>query len=137
MPASEGLGDQMRLVLGVEFVAEVLDVPFNRPRGDAQLQCALLGGEPASNALQHLALTLRQVHEIFLLPRKIHHALRCWDPFARVPLISLVITDLQEVERFVSIPDKAGVKCEFPYGFRDELVQIQLFRGKPTLMQIG
>src|SRR5436309_2960582 len=98
--ARERLGDQVRFVLGVELVAEVFDVPFNGTRSDAQLLCALLGRQAAGDALQHLSLTLRQGDEIFLLPRKIHHALRTWSPNAPAPLISLVITGLQKLERF-------------------------------------
>ena len=107
--AGERLGDQVRLVLGVELVAEVFDVPFDSARGDAQLLRALLGGQTPGDALQHLALTLRQGDEIFLLPRKIHHPLRSWGPFAPALLIGLVITGLQEVECLVPIPDMRTV----------------------------
>jgi len=74
--ASQRLSDEMGLVLGVELVAKVLDVPLNRPGRYPQLLRALFRGQAASNALQHLAFTIRQGDEIFLLPRKIHHLLR-------------------------------------------------------------
>ena len=78
MAAGERLGDEVRLVLGVELVAEILDVPFNGAWGDAQLLRTLFRRHPAGNALQDLAFALGQGDEIFLLPRKIHHGLRCW-----------------------------------------------------------
>jgi hypothetical protein len=54
----ERLGDQVRLVARVQLVAEILDVPLDRARGDAELLRALLGGQSAGNALQDLALAL-------------------------------------------------------------------------------
>jgi len=54
----ERLGDQVRLVARVQLVAEILDVPLDRARGDAELLRALLGRQPAGNALQDLALAL-------------------------------------------------------------------------------
>jgi hypothetical protein len=74
--AGERLGDEMRLVLGVQLVAEILDVPLNRPRSNPELLRALLRRQPAGDALQDLAFPLGQGNEIFLLPRKIHHPLR-------------------------------------------------------------
>ena len=73
MAGCQGLGDKVRLVAGVELVAEIFDVPLDGARRDAQLLRALLGGQPECDALQDLALTLGQGDEIFLLPRKIHH----------------------------------------------------------------
>ena len=106
MAAGERLRDEVRLVLCVELVAEVFDVPLNGSRSDAQLLGALFRREGASNALQHLAFPFGQGDEIFLLPRKIHHALRFKGSFAPVLPIALVITDLQELECFVPIPDR-------------------------------
>jgi hypothetical protein len=122
--AGERLGDEMRLVLGVELVAEILDVTFDRSRGDPQLQRALFGGQAAGDALEHLALPLRQRDEIFLLPRKIHHQLRFWATFALAQLISLVITGLQEVECLVPIEDEDRSKCKFLCRFRNESTHI-------------
>ena len=127
MAAGERLGNQVRLVLGVELVAEVLDVPFDRPRSDPELLRALLGREAAGDALQHLALPLRQRDEIFLLPRKIHHQLRSWATFAPAQLISLVITGLQEVECYVPIPDKDRLEGKFLCRFRNESSHIEEF----------
>jgi hypothetical protein len=71
--AGKSLGDQVRLVARMKFVAEIFDVPLDRSRRNAQLQGALLRGKPASDALKHLPLSFGQGDEIFLLPRKIHH----------------------------------------------------------------
>jgi len=42
----------------VELVAEIFDVPLDRPRSDSELLRALLRGEPAGDALKHLSLAL-------------------------------------------------------------------------------
>ena len=73
MAAGECLGDKVRLVAGVELIAEILDVPLDRARGNAQLQRALLGGKATSDAFEHFTLAVRQGDEILLLPGKIHH----------------------------------------------------------------
>lgn len=70
----ERLCDQVRLVTGVQLVAQIFDVTLDGPRRDAQLLRALLRREAAGDALQHLALTLGQGDEILLLLRQIHHA---------------------------------------------------------------
>ena len=80
MAAGECLGDEVRLVLGVELVAKVLDVALDRAWSNAELLGTLFRRQATRDAFKHLALTLRQSDEIFLLPRKIHHVLRCWDP---------------------------------------------------------
>ena len=95
MAGCERLSDQVRLVARIKLVSEVLYMPFDGPRRDPQLQGALFGRESACNAIEHFALSFRQSDEIFLLPRKIHHSLRCWGYFAPAQLISLVITGLQ------------------------------------------
>jgi hypothetical protein len=76
MAAGQGLGDQVRLVFRVELVAEILDMALDGPRSDPELLGALLRRQTAGDALQHLALSLGQGDEVFLLPRKIHHKLR-------------------------------------------------------------
>ena len=73
VPAAQCLGDEVRLVPGVQLVAEVFDVTLHRARGDAELLRALLGRESASNALKHLALALRQADEIVRLALHVHH----------------------------------------------------------------
>jgi len=85
MTARQGLGDKVRLVFGVQLVAQVFDVTFDRARGDAQLLRALLRREPTCNALQDFSLSLRQGDEIFLLPRKIHHASPYWETIRYSP----------------------------------------------------
>ena len=95
MAARECLGDEVRLVLRVELVAEILDVTLDGPRCNAQLLRALFRREPGRDAPQHLELTLGQADEIFLLPRKIHHRLRTKRPIAPALLIGLVIPGLQ------------------------------------------
>ena len=64
----------MRLVAGIQLVAQILDVALYRPRSDAELLSALLRGQAKRNALQDLALSIGERHKIFLLPRNIHHA---------------------------------------------------------------
>ena len=76
MPARERLSDEVRLVARIELVAEVLDMPLDGSRGDAELLGALLRGEALRDAVKHLALALRQTDEVFLLAREIHHLLR-------------------------------------------------------------
>jgi hypothetical protein len=78
MTARKGLCDQVRLVPRMKLVAEIFDVALDRPWGDPELLGALLGGEPACDALKHFTLTLGQGDEIFLLPRKIHHRSPSW-----------------------------------------------------------
>ena len=113
MAAGQSLGDQMRLVLGVELVAEILDVALNGPRSDPESLGALLGRQTAGNALQHLALSLGQGDEIFLLPRKIHYKLRIGHPFTFMPFhITLSAWVLQQVERAVPNLDKEYVGNE-------------------------
>ena len=72
MAAGERFGDQVRLVPGVQLVAQVLDVALDGARCDPELLRALFRGEAAGDALQNLALTVRQSDEIILLPGKIH-----------------------------------------------------------------
>jgi hypothetical protein len=59
MSAGERLRDEVRLVACVQLVAEILDVPLDGARSDAELQGALFGGEAARDAFQHFALALR------------------------------------------------------------------------------
>jgi hypothetical protein len=77
--ARQGLGDQMRLIPSVQLVTKVLDVPLDRSRRNSKLLRALLRGKPACDALQDFTLAVRQGHEVFLLPRKIHHASPYWE----------------------------------------------------------
>ena len=58
MAARKRLGHQVRLVLRMQLVAEVLNVPLDRARSDAELHSALLRRKPACDALQDFALTL-------------------------------------------------------------------------------
>jgi hypothetical protein len=74
MPAGERFCNEVRLIAGMQFVAQILDVALDRSWRDSELLRALFGRKSARDALQDLALTLRQTDEIFLLPRKIHHA---------------------------------------------------------------
>ena len=71
---SKRLGDQVRLVLRIQLVAEILHMALDRPRRNTELLGTLLGGKPSGNALQDLALALGQRNELFLWLRKIHHA---------------------------------------------------------------
>jgi len=75
----ERLGNEMRLIARVELVAKIFDVALDGAWSNAQLQRTLLGGEAARDAFQDLALPLRQIDKIFLLPRKIHHQLPNWE----------------------------------------------------------
>jgi len=88
VPRGERLGDQMRLVPGVELVAEIFDVALDSPRRDSELLSALLRGEPAGDTLQDLALTLGESDEIVLLPREIHH----WSPCRKHSVVSALIS---------------------------------------------
>jgi hypothetical protein len=97
--ARKGLGDKVRLVARVELVAKIFDVALDGPGRDPELLRALLRGEAAGDALEHLALALGQGDEVFLLPRKIHHRSPSWAIFTRYALIPLVIGALQELER--------------------------------------
>src|SRR5690348_7211376 len=105
VPAGKRLGDEVRLVARVKLVAQILDMSFDRAGSNAELLGALLGGEPACDALKHFTLALGQGDEIFLLPRKIHHRSPYWAKTSRPALIALVIAALQELERAVPNSD--------------------------------
>jgi hypothetical protein len=107
VPAGKRLGDEVRLVARVELVAQILDMSFDRAGSNAELLGALLGGEPACDALKHFTLALGQGDEIFLLPRKIHHRSPYWAKTSRPALIALVIAALQELER--AVPNSDGL----------------------------
>lgn len=79
MAAGQRLRHQMRLVAGVELVAQIFDVPLDGSRSDSELQRALFRRKSARDALEHFALAVRQGDEIVLLPRKIHHQLPNWE----------------------------------------------------------
>ena len=53
------LGDEVRLIAGMQLVSEILDVPLYGSRGNTELLRALLGRQSARNALEHFALALR------------------------------------------------------------------------------
>ena len=106
MAACERLGDEVRLVAGVELVAEVLDVSLDCARSDPELLRALLGREARGDALQHLALAVRQCDEVFLLPRIIQDAVPLLGEVITLS-ISLVAIALQALERAVPVLDNA------------------------------
>ena len=58
VPARKRLGDQMRLVPGVELVTEIFDMALDGPRRDPGLLGALFGRQAARDALQHLFFPL-------------------------------------------------------------------------------
>jgi hypothetical protein len=98
----QGFGDEVRLVAGIELVPQILDMAFDRPRGDAELLRTLFGREALGNALQDLPLAVGQAHEVFLLTRKIHHASPLVGKTTTLP-IGFVITPSQTTER--AVPD--------------------------------
>ena len=53
------LGDEVRLIAGMQLVSEILDVPLYSSRCNTELLRALLGRQPARDALEHFALALR------------------------------------------------------------------------------
>ena len=74
--ADQSLRHEVRLIARVELVAEVLNVPLDGPRSDAEFLGTLLRGESASDAMQHLAFSFGETDKVFLLARDIHHLLR-------------------------------------------------------------
>lgn len=113
MTGRKRLGYKVRLVPSVELIAEIFNVPLDRAGSYPELDGALLRRETARDALQHLALAIRQGDKIFLLARKIHHASpEVGNSLLERP-IGLDITGLQLIECAVpesDIPQPANAR---------------------------
>ena len=81
MAAGQGLGHQVRLIARVQLVAEVFDVPLDRPRRDAEFLRALLGRHSLCDALKHFPLPFGEENKVFLLARNVHHEPLLWENY--------------------------------------------------------